>query len=269
MKAVELIYDLDCPNIEQSRTHLLRAFSLAGIPAKWVEWNRGDSCSPSHVRSYGSATILVDGKDVAGDEPAENISCCRLYVGAKGEFTGAPSVEIIATALRNRSDAAPSKVAESKPTAWRSSLAVFPAIGASLLPVGVCPICWPAYAGLLSALGFAFLLETAYLLPATALFLVIAVAALAYKARTRRGCRPFVLGLLASAIVLLGKFVFESDTAMYGGIAMLITASLWNAWPRKNIGFGKDTCTACASHGAGAVIDANGGTHERKEEVLS
>ena len=265
MKAVELIYDLDCPNIEQARTHLLRAFSQAGIVAEWVEWDRGDSSSPAHVRSYGSPTILVDGKDVAGDDPSENISCCRLYAGAKGEFTGAPSVELIATALRNRGDAAPSKVAKSKPTAWRSSLAVFPAIGASLLPVGVCPACWPAYAGLLSALGFGFLLETAYLLPVTALFLVIAVAALAYKARTRRGYRPFVLGLVASTIVLVGKFNFESDTAMYGGIAVLIAASLWNAWPRKNVGSGKDTCTVCASQGTGAVIDANRGNNERQE----
>ena len=138
-------------------------------------------------------------------------------------------------------------VAKSKPTGWRTSLAVMPGIGALLLPVGVCPACWPAYAGLVSSLGFGFLLETTYLLPLTAFFLVIAVAALAYKAKTRRGYRPFVLGLAASAIMLVGKFIFESDRAMYGGIAMLIAASLWNAWPRKKTGTGKDICTACAS----------------------
>jgi len=132
-------------------------------------------------------------------------------------------------------------------TGWRNLLVVLPGIGASLLPVGVCPACWPAYAGLLSSLGFGFLLKTAYLLPLTALFLVITATALAYKARTRRGLRPFVLGLAASAVILVGKFVFESDTALYGGIAMLIAASLWNAWPRKNVDTGKGTCSACAS----------------------
>lgn len=264
MNDIELIYDDDCPNIEQARTHLLRAFSEAGIPAEWVEWDRGDSSSPSYVRSYGSPTILVDGKDVAGDDPSENISCCRLYVGANGEFNGAPSVEMIATALGNRRERALSKVTKSKPTGWGGSLVVVPGIGASLLPVGVCPLCWPVYAGLLSSLGFGFLLESSYLLPVTALFLVIAVAALAYKARTRRGYRPFVMGLVASAIVIASKFIFEFDAAMYGGIAMLVGASVWSAWPRKNVGAGKDTCTACASRETGIVIDANGKTNERK-----
>jgi|GEM_PF-2330127 len=32
-------------------------------------------------------------------------------------------------------------------------------------PQGRCPACWPAYAGVLSALGLGFLLESAYLLP--------------------------------------------------------------------------------------------------------
>lgn len=250
MKAVELIYDHDCPNVELARTRLLKAFVEAEVAARWVEWEREDASSPSHVRDYGSPTVLVDGKDVAGIDPSANVSSCRLYAAANGDFSGAPSVEMIATALRKKiDDGLAPKGGESKPAGWRSPLAVLPGIGASLLPVGVCPACWPAYAGLLSSLGFGFLLETAYLLPLIAFFLATAVAALAYKARTRRGYRPFVLGLAASAIVLTGKFIIESDTAIYGGMAVLITASLWNAWPRKNAGSGKDTCPACAPVG--------------------
>ncbi len=247
MKTVELIYDQDCPNVKETRASLLRAFVEADVPARWVEWDRGDSSSPSHVQAYGSPTILVDGKDVAGADPSENISCCRLYADANGAFNGAPSVEIIATALRKVNDGSASKSGASKPTGWRSSLAIIPGIGASLLPVGLCPACWPAYAGLLSSLGFGFLLKTAYLLPMTILFLVMAVAALAYKAKTSRGYGPFVLGLASSAIVLTGKFIFESDITMYGGIAILIAASLWNAWPKKNAGGRNDACPACAS----------------------
>jgi hypothetical protein len=134
-------------------------------------------------------------------------------------------------------------------TGWLNSLAMLPGIGASLLPVGVCPACWPAYAGLLSSFGFGLLLDTAYLLPLTALFLVLAVAALAYKAKTRKGYGPFVMGIVAAVIVFVVKFVYESDLAMYGGIAMLITASLWNAWPRKKVGGNRKTCPACVSNG--------------------
>ncbi|VAV84986.1 hypothetical protein MNBD_DELTA01-13 [hydrothermal vent metagenome] len=263
MKPVELIYDYGCPNILQARTCLLRAFSEAGVSAEWVEWERGDPSSPLYVRSYGSPTVLVDGKDVAGIDPAGEVSCCRLYAGANGGYNGAPSVGIIAAALRKPQDGPGPEDAGKGRTGWRSSFGVLPGIGASLLPVGVCPACWPAYAGLLSSLGFGFLLETAYLLPLTVLFLVFAVAAMAYRARTRRGYGPFILGLVAASIVLVGKFVFGSDTAMYGGIIMLVAASLWNAWPHKTVGGGKDVCPSCASHGSGVVNSTNRGANEK------
>ena len=89
------------------------------------------------------------------------------------------------------------------------------------------------YAGLLSSLGLGFLLDTAYLLPFTAAFLLLALGALAYRAKTRRGYGPFVLGIFAVSIALIGKFAFLSDPLSYVGLAVLVGASLWNAWPRK------------------------------------
>jgi hypothetical protein len=62
--------------------------------------------------------------------------------------------------------------------------------------------------------------------------------------------------------VLVGKFIFESNAAMYGGLVILIAASLWNAWPKRTIGSGKEACTACASREAGMVTDGNGGANE-------
>src|SRR5690606_38639800 len=99
------------------------------------------------------------------------------------------------------------------------------------LPKVACPACWPAYAGFLSSVGLGFLLETTYLLPLTAAFLATALGALAYRAKRRRGYIPFALGLFAAAVVLAGKFAFESDPAMYAGLAILVGASLWNSWP--------------------------------------
>ena len=126
-----------------------------------------------------------------------------------------------------------------------------PGILFAFLPNLACPACWPAYAGLLSALGLGFLLDTTYMLPLTLVFLVIAVGVLAFRARTRRGYGPFAAGLLAAAIVIAGKFVFESGPAMYVGIAILIASSLWNGWPRGRVDAG--VCPACGPPAAEAL----------------
>jgi mercuric ion transport protein len=110
-------------------------------------------------------------------------------------------------------------------------LLALPGVGISLLPKPACPLCWPAYAGLLSSVGLGFLISAAYLLPLTAGFLVVALGAMAFKANGRHGYRRFLLGLLAVSCVLLGKFRWQSNPTMYGAVGLLIIASLWNAWP--------------------------------------
>jgi len=109
------------------------------------------------------------------------------------------------------------------------------------VPKIACPACWPAYAGVLTSLGLGFLLDVRWLFPLTAVFLLIAVAALGFRARRRRGFGPFVVGLGASAVVLVGKFRFESDPAMYAGLGLLVAASIWNTWPRR----ATPACPAC------------------------
>ncbi len=116
--------------------------------------------------------------------------------------------------------------------AWRQPLVAIPGISVSLLPKLACPLCWPAYAGLLSSVGLGFLISARYLLPLTAAFLLLALAALAFRARRRRGYGPFTVGLIAGIGIMLGKFQWESNVALYGAVGLLIIASLWNAWPR-------------------------------------
>jgi hypothetical protein len=106
-------------------------------------------------------------------------------------------------------------------------------VGVSLLPKLTCPLCWPAYAGLLSALGLGFLLSTRYLLALTATFLIVAVGTLGFRASKRHGYGPVSLGLVAAALVLFAKFRLESNAVMYGGLGLLIAASVWNSWPQS------------------------------------
>jgi mercuric ion transport protein len=117
-------------------------------------------------------------------------------------------------------------------TGTRSSLATLPGIAFALLPKVACPACWPAYASLFASLGLGFLLEVRWLFPATAVFLIVAVASLGFRARKRRGLGPFFVGLGASALVLGGKFGFGIDSAMYAGLPLLVGASIWNTRAR-------------------------------------
>ena len=246
---VELIYDADCPNVQGAREEVMKAFSLARIPPKWVEWDRADPSAPPHVQGYGSPTILVNGKDAGGAEPAEGVSCCRVYGIHQGRFRGTPPAEAVAEALKQAAREEGAQKKGKTPSGLKTSLAALPGIGASLLPVGVCPACWPAYAGLLTSLGLGFLIKETYLLPLTALFLLIAVAALGYKARTRRGYGPFFLGLAASTLMLTGNFLLGIPALLYAGVALLVAASAWNAWPKKKHGNANASCPACASGG--------------------
>jgi len=126
MTTVELIYDHDCPNVSLTRAQLLRAFSEAGILPRWREWDRGDSQSPGYVRGYGSPTILINGKDVAGVAPSDGTSCCRLYPGASQEMQGVPPVELIASALRTTGSAVAPCERSARIRGWRSLPTFFP-----------------------------------------------------------------------------------------------------------------------------------------------
>jgi len=231
---VELIYFRDCPHVALARERLLRAFAKVRKTARWREWVQNDPAAPDYARGYGSPTILVNGRDVAGLEPASDAKpACRLYRSAALATEGAPSVDTIAAHLGQGR------------TGWRGSFAALPAIAAVALPKLTCPACWPAYSGVLSAMGMGFVNYTPYLLPLTVAFLLLSLIALAWRAGRRRGYGPLFLGLLASIVLLTGKFAYDSDSAMYAGIALLVAASLWNAWPtcRREVA----SCPACDS----------------------
>jgi hypothetical protein len=124
----------------------------------------------------------------------------------------------------------------------RRTAAVLPGIGVSLMPKLICPLCWPAYAGLVSAAGLGFLINARNLLMVTALFLIVAVAALAFRARQRRGYGPAIAGLTAGVGILAGKFYLESPATMYAAVGLLVGASIWNSWPARP----SSSCPRCA-----------------------
>jgi hypothetical protein len=223
---VELVYAEACPNAPEARANLARAFAATRLTPAWTEWEVSSPASPARVRTFGSPTVLVDGRDVAGAEPMD-ASGCRVY-GVGGRTRGAPPPELIARALAGA-------LGHRSP----ALLAAVPAAVIVLVPTLTCPACWPAYAAMLSALGLGFVPTTPYLLPLTIVLLVIALAGLALRAPGRL---PLLLGLVATPIVLLGKFVFASSPATYAGAGLLVAASL-SALRRERTA----TCSACGA----------------------
>jgi hypothetical protein len=111
-------------------------------------------------------------------------------------------------------------------------LAAIPAIFVAVVShLVACPACWPLVGGLISALGLTSLLETRLMLPLFVGCLLLAIAPLALEARHH--LQPFILGLLASAFVLVGNFLLNATAATVAGIAVLVVAYVWNYRARR------------------------------------
>ena len=127
----------------------------------------------------------------------------------------------------------------------KQGLLAVPGIVFGVFPNLFCPACWPAYTGLLAAVGIPFIPTTTYLFPTTAAFLLAATAALGLKARQRRGYGPFLLGAAGSVAILTGRFTFDMSMLTYLGIGSVIAASIWNSFPKRQASTAP--CSQCAS----------------------
>lgn len=244
---VELIYDADCPNVAQARSLLIKAFTQTGVSARWCEWERGAPNSPDYASLYGSPTILVHGKDVAGAAPVAGVGACRVYADGEGKLSRTPPLDVVCSALLN---ASPGKSAR---TRWQAVVASLPAVGAASLPKLTCPLCFPAYAAVLGALGFEFLDYTPYLLPLTAAFLAVALVVLVVQSRRTGSVYPLLLGIAASAVVLFGKFQLENEWLTIGGIVLLIAAVFFGSRMKSDSAV---SCPACVTGGNEKQVQA-------------
>jgi hypothetical protein len=244
---VELIYDADCPNVAAARSLLIQAFTQTGVSARWREWERGAPDSPDYASRYGSPTILVAGQDVAGAAPVAGVGACRVYADGAGKLSRTPPLESICSALLSASSRNPAR------TRWQAIVASSPAVGIALLPKLTCPLCFPAYAAVLGALGLEFVDYTPYLLPLTATFLVVALAVLARQGWLTGNIRPLILGIAASALVLIGKFRFESDWVTIGGIVLLVAAIFLGNRTKSG---STVSCSACVTGGNEKQVQA-------------
>ena len=106
------------------------------------------------------------------------------------------------------------------------------------------PACWPLVGGLISALGLTSLLETRLMLPLFVGCLLLAIAPLALQGATL--LQPFILGLIAAAFVLIGKFLLNATVVTVAGIAILVAAYVCSYRARRATS--EDArCSSCAT----------------------
>lgn len=240
---IELIYDQDCPNVEATRAALRAALREQKLNLNWKERDRNDPLSPEYARNYGSPTILINGNDIAGSNSTSADNCCRVYKGEDGAFSGVPSVQLIKRGLLGAQQ--PPLRRATLLSQWKGLLPTVPAIGAVLVPGLTCPACWPAYAGLLGSFGLGFINYTPFLLPLTALFLVLALSPLIYKATRGAGYKALLLGSVGAVLTISARFIIDLPSVMYVGITLLIVASIFNAFPKRKVA--ASNCTRCTN----------------------
>jgi len=191
---------------------------------EWKEWDRHNQNTPSHLKQYGSPTILINDKDIVENMPDSHSESCRVYADSSGNLQGAPSVDAITNAINNQR----SGFIRSKPG---GIIAAVSAIGIAFLPKISCPLCWPAYAGILSLVGLGFLLTGTNLLIVSSIFLGMVLVVFGLRARARRNFIPF-WGALAGVLMLIGgKFIFENMPLFYTGTIFLTVAAIADMWP--------------------------------------
>ena len=99
---IDLVYDPSCPNVDSARVAIRGALSAVGAPQAWREWDSTDATTPERLRPLGSPTVLVNGRDVAGDGtlPQVDANSCRVYADDNGCMRGAPSLQMVVEAIQ-------------------------------------------------------------------------------------------------------------------------------------------------------------------------
>ncbi|HKV40826.1 MAG TPA: hypothetical protein VJX67_16560 [Blastocatellia bacterium] len=111
----------------------------------------------------------------------------------------------------------------------KAAAGLLPALAVVALPK--CPFCLLAYFGILGSFGLGASLYQSWLLPISLILLGAVVAMLAFSARRRRGYALLASGLLGAVSILGGKFYFDSAGLIYGGVAVLVLATIFD-WLR-------------------------------------
>jgi len=115
----------------------------------------------------------------------------------------------------------------------------------SSVTVGLCPVCIPAIGGLLSAIGLGFMVQEAVLKPLLIVLILFALFGFYWSyIKEHKNIWPLIMGIPLGISLYVGRYVYIGSTInivlMYGGIAGILTVSVWNLKLKKKSG-----CPSC------------------------
>ncbi len=173
-REIALIYDADCPNVRDARAALRAALTRSGLEPSWVEYDRASLEVPERFRRFGSPTIIVDGKDVAGESAGDAAASCRVYPAAGG-LCGVPPVDAIVAAIGPTPRAAPAKAGGALMSKATASGALGLAFASTFAWLCCLPIATGAFGIALAALAAAIAPWWPVLASASLVLLAVAV----------------------------------------------------------------------------------------------
>jgi hypothetical protein len=103
-------------------------------------------------------------------------------------------------------------------------LTLLPAVALVLLPK--CPLCLMAWLGALGSLGVSSWVSSLWGAPLVIGLLILTDGALVLRARRSRYWSPLLIALLGSGALLAGKLLVEAPLLLYGGLGLLMGASI-------------------------------------------
>ncbi len=115
---------------------------------------------------------------------------------------------------------------------WRTWAGV-PGVLVAVLPKATCPVCVAAYAGAASALGLGFLLTDRILNPLILVSVAISVGSVGWNSWQLNQPVPLLVAMIGAVGVILGRMVLSVPAAVYGGVVLMLAASLWTLWSRR------------------------------------
>lgn len=106
-----------------------------------------------------------------------------------------------------------------------------------------CPICFLAYLGIFGVATSSASAYRAWLPLITALWLALTIAMLAFQRRGKRRYGPAVMGFFAALLLVIGKFVVDSQFMIFAGIIALLGAAVWRS--RNQTPISAEGCSQC------------------------
>lgn len=98
---------------------------------------------------------------------------------------------------------------------------------AVLVPKGICPLCLSASGSVLPALGLSFLADSSIMRWVLAVLLLLSLFAFFVTARNKERWLVFAIAVAGAVLVYVG-WLLTSSVTLYGGTALMLTASILN-----------------------------------------